>query len=65
MPFAQTAYLTGMLSLLHVLRAQDELSFVSELPVACSIRDALLERSGELGVLLATAEGLERKNIPE
>lgn len=60
--FAQTAYLTGMLSLLHVLYGQDERVFALGLPVADSIRDALIERTGEFGMLLTAAERFERGN---
>ncbi|WCM18757.1 EAL domain-containing protein [Paraburkholderia bryophila] len=60
--FAQTAYLTGMLSLLHVLHGQDELVFASGLPVALPIREALIDRGGEFGMLLLAAEKFERGN---
>ncbi|MFM0328306.1 EAL and HDOD domain-containing protein [Paraburkholderia strydomiana] len=57
--FAQTAYLTGMLSLLHVSYAREQAEFAQELPLEQSIRAALTGRSGELGELLAVAESYE------
>lgn len=57
--FAQTAYLTGMLSLLHVSYAREQAEFARELPLEQSIRAALTGRSGELGELLAVAESYE------
>lgn len=63
--FAQTAYLTGMLSLLHVIHGTEQETFAQELPIATSIKAALTRRGGELGELLAAAEAFEgRENKP-
>jgi len=58
----QAAYLTGMLSLIHVPRGVDARTFVSRLPVSDVIRDAIVEREGALGSLLWVAEFLEAGN---
>jgi len=58
----QTAYLTGMLSLIHVPRGLDARTFIERLPVSDLIRDAIVERVGSLGSLLWVAEFLEVGN---
>jgi len=58
----QTAYLTGMLSLVHVPRGLDVRTFIERLPVSDLIRDAIVERVGNLGSLLWVAEFLEVGN---
>jgi c-di-GMP-related signal transduction protein len=60
---AATAYLTGMLSLLHVAYHMELRSFVEELPVSDSIRVAILGGGGVLGELLSIAEVLERGEV--
>lgn len=55
-----TAYLTGMLSLLHVACHMELRAFVDELPVSDSIREAILNGGGVLGELLSIAALLER-----
>lgn len=55
-----TAYLTGMLSLLHVACRMALRDFVDELPVSDSIREAILNGGGVLGELLSIAALLER-----
>ena len=55
-----TAYLTGMLSLLHVAYHIELRTFVDELSISDSIRNAILDGGGLLGDLLAVAALLER-----
>lgn len=57
--FAQTAYLTGMLSLLHVIYGREQTKFVEELPIEEGMKAALTDRRGRLGELLLSAETLE------
>jgi c-di-GMP-related signal transduction protein len=57
---AAAAYLTGMLSLLHLAYHMELCSFVEELPVSDFIRVAILDGGGVLGELLSVAELLER-----
>lgn len=58
----QSAYLAGMLSLVHVPHGIDANSFLARLPVSTSIRDAIVEHAGSLGFLLNIAESLEKGN---
>ncbi|HDR8968248.1 TPA: EAL domain-containing protein [Burkholderia vietnamiensis] len=58
--FAQTAYLTGMLSLLHVVYGRPQDEFAEELPLEPGMKAALTGRSGKLGELLGAAEIFER-----
>ncbi|AOJ16058.1 EAL domain-containing protein [Burkholderia vietnamiensis] len=58
--FAQTAYLTGMLSLLHVVYGRQQDEFAEELPLEPGMKAALTGRSGKLGELLGAAEIFER-----
>jgi c-di-GMP-related signal transduction protein len=60
---AAAAHLTGMLSLLHVAYHMELRSFVEELPVADSIRVAILSGGGVLGELLSVAALLERGDV--
>jgi len=62
----QAAYLTGMLSLLHVAHGIDIQSFVDDLPLEASIKAAIAQRDGELGQLIDSAERWERagENAP-
>jgi c-di-GMP-related signal transduction protein len=57
--FCQAAYLSGMLSLAHIPHGVDVETFVTDLPVGPAIREAIIERRGELGHLLSIAEHLE------
>jgi len=59
MAFAQTAYLTGMLSLLHVIYGQEQKQFAEDLPIGEAMKAALTGRSGALGDLLSAAEVFE------
>lgn len=61
--FAQTAYLTGMLSLLHVVYGREQAEFAEELPLAQPLRSALAARAGELGQLLSAAETIESRPL--
>lgn len=56
----QAAYLTGMLSLLHVAYGIDIQSFVDDLPLEACIKTAIAQRSGELGEMIDRAEQWER-----
>ncbi|PXW23936.1 EAL and HDOD domain-containing protein [Paraburkholderia caballeronis] len=56
---AAEAYLTGMLSLAHVVLQIDLPELLDQLRVSCAIRGALISREGCLGALLACAEALE------
>ncbi|MDN8038805.1 EAL and HDOD domain-containing protein [Burkholderia vietnamiensis] len=58
--FAQTAYLTGMLSLLHVVYGRQQDEFAEELQLEPGMRAALTGRCGKLGELLGAAEIFER-----
>lgn len=60
-----TAYLTGMLSLLHVACHMELRHFVDELPVSDAIREAILNGGGLLGELLSIAGLLERSAVDE
>ncbi|SFU24104.1 EAL and HDOD domain-containing protein [Paraburkholderia aspalathi] len=60
---AAAAYLTGMLSLLHVAYHMELRSFVDELPVFDSIRVAILNGGGILGELLSVAALLEQGDV--
>lgn len=59
-PLLATAYLTGMLSLLHIAYHMELRHFVDELPVSDAIREAILDGDGVLGELLTIAGQLER-----
>lgn len=58
----QAAYLTGMLSLIHVPHGLDARTFVDRLPVSEVIHKAIAEREGPLGSLLWVAEFLQAGN---
>jgi EAL and modified HD-GYP domain-containing signal transduction protein len=57
--FSDTAFITGVFSLVHVLFGGAIEDIVSKLPIHADIRRALLERHGELGRLLNAAEATE------
>ncbi|MGF6610771.1 c-di-GMP-related signal transduction protein [Paraburkholderia sp. WSM4175] len=57
--FADTAFITGVFSLVHVLFGGALEDVVSTLPIHASIRRALLEKGGQLGLLLNAAEAAE------
>lgn len=61
--YEQTAYLTGMLSLLHVVHGTDARTFLDELPLEPVIKNAIAYREGDLGGLLSTAEHFERGEL--
>ena len=61
--FADTAFMTGVLSLVHVLFGGAIKEIVSKLPIHGDILRALLERHGELGLLLNTAEAAESGDL--
>ena len=57
------AFLTGVMSLMDTVFQVPMAQVLSTLPVADSVRAALLERSGPLGDLLGLAEALEQYEI--
>jgi len=57
--FADTASITGVFSLVHILFDAAIEDIVTTLPIHADIRRALLERQGELGLLLNAAEAAE------
>ncbi|MFL9981569.1 hypothetical protein [Paraburkholderia graminis] len=57
--FAQTAYLTGMVSLMHAIYGREQEEFVEELPIGEAMKAALTGRRGALGELLNAAEVFE------
>jgi EAL and modified HD-GYP domain-containing signal transduction protein len=57
--FADAASITGVFSLVHVLFGVEIADIVATLPIHDDIRQALLERQGELGLLLNAAEAVE------
>lgn len=57
--FADTAFITGVFSLLHVLFGGALQDVMQKLPIHADIRRALLERRGVLGLLLNSTEAAE------
>jgi c-di-GMP-related signal transduction protein len=57
--FANTAFITGVFSLAHVLFGGAIEDIALKLPIHTDIRRALLERHGELGLLLNATEAAE------
>ena len=57
--FADTAFITGVFSLVHVLSGRAIEDIVPRLPFHNDIQQALLERRGELGLLLNATEAAE------
>ncbi len=57
--FSDQAFMTGILSLVPSLLGVDMESVIDELPVSEAVRDALVDRGGQLGELLAVVEELE------
>jgi EAL and modified HD-GYP domain-containing signal transduction protein len=57
--FADTAFMTGVLSLVHALSGRAIEDIVPRLPIHLDIRQALLDRHGALGLLLNAAEAAE------
>jgi len=62
-PFADQAFMAGIMSLMPVLMGQTIEEIVVPLGVTASVRDALCEGTGELGDLLALAESSESGNL--
>lgn len=58
------AFLTGIMSLLGALLGLPMADVVKNLPVPEAVRDAVLDRSGELGALLTLTEKVEQTDIP-
>lgn len=57
--FADTAFITGVFSLVHVLSGRAIEDIVPRLPIHNDIQQALLERRGGLGLLLNATEAAE------
>ncbi|TAL55957.1 EAL domain-containing protein [Pandoraea sp.] len=57
--FSDTAFITGVLSLIYVLYGEATSDVVQRLPIDANIRRAVLNREGELGLLLNAAEATE------
>ncbi|CAB3786170.1 Cyclic di-GMP phosphodiesterase CdgJ [Paraburkholderia ultramafica] len=57
--FADTAFMTGVFSLIHVLFGSAIEDILSTMPIHADMRRALLERQGDLGLLLNAAEAAE------
>ena len=62
---ADSAFIVGMLSLVNVLFGKPLKEIVEKLSLADEIRDALTERAGVLGTLLAITEDLDREDYKE
>ncbi|WP_144142986.1 EAL and HDOD domain-containing protein [Paraburkholderia sp. BCC1884] len=54
--FADAAFMTGIFSLVHVVLGSTPAAVLDKLGLAPQIRDAIVARSGELGILLRLAE---------
>lgn len=61
----EAAFMTGILSLMDILFETSIEEIVKELHPSDEIVSALLDRSGELGLLLSLAETLEQSNFGE
>ena len=57
---ADAAFMTGIFSLVHVVFGSTTEEIVDTLRLSPSIRNAILEESGELGLLLALAKAVEK-----
>jgi len=63
--YADRAFMTGILSLLDTLIGAPLADILAPLPLQDDVRDALLWRSGDLGLLLSLTETLERDEPAE
>ncbi len=61
---ADSAFVTGLLSVCDALLERPLDEVVGDLPLASEVRDALLDRRGPLGEVLRTAVDLERGAFP-
>ena len=61
--FEETAFLTGMLSLLHVVYGIDVRRFLDELPLDDAIKNGIAYGEGDLGSLLQIAEQFEHGEV--
>ena len=62
---ADSAFITGILSLVNVLFGKPLQEGIDKLSLAGEIRDALVQRAGVLGTLLAITEDLDDENYDE
>lgn len=62
---ADSAFITGILSFVNVLFGKPLQEIIDKLSLAPEIREALLQREGVLGTLLAITEDLEDENYAE
>ncbi len=60
--YEDTAFQTGMLSLIDVLFNQPLETILAELQINTDVREAVLKRSGQLGTLLRLCEHLDEQN---
>jgi EAL and modified HD-GYP domain-containing signal transduction protein len=63
--FEDKAFMTGSMSLLDALLAIPLPEILSSLALGHDVKDALINREGELGKLLSVVESLELKSPPE
>lgn len=63
--YADRAFMTGILSLLDTLIGAPLADILAPLPLQDDVRDALLWRSGDLGLLLSVTEALEGNDPAE
>ena len=63
--FVDMAFMTGSMSLLDALLAIPLPEIISSLVLDRGVKEALLNREGELGKLLSVVENLEMKSLPE
>ena len=62
---ADSAFITGILSFVNVLFGKPLQEIIDKLSLAPEIREALVERAGVLGTLLAITEDLDDENYDE
>lgn len=61
--FADEAFMTGMLSLVDVALGQSKDEILGPLPIAASVKEALLEKKGQLAQLLSLADAAEQSDF--
>lgn len=62
---ADQAFMVGMLSLVDALFGQPMMEAIAPLNLEETVQEALLERGGELGLLLQLVESLEQSDVDE
>jgi len=61
--FADQAFVTGILSLISALLGMPLAEILESLPVEPEVKNALLQRQGQLGVMLQLVEALEESEV--